>query len=106
MKKLILSFILVLVLSSISWAATSIALVDNTLVTDAATLRALSKGNPKAIVLGGTISDTFAIYEDGVLVKTITLAAASEKWVFTHMATSYKIDFSVGTDTAQLICGD
>lgn len=94
--------------AKIGYAATEIVLQDNTLVTNEAVLRALSGTNAKALVVNGSIGDTFAISEDGVLVKTITLEAISEKWVFFHAATSYKVDWSAtGTDSASLyLAGD
>lgn len=91
--------------NGVSYAANgSIVLVNNTLVTNTNALKALSSSDQKILLLTGTISDTFQIYEDSVLVKTITLAATSEKWVFNNMCTSYKIIFSSpGNDTASLI---
>lgn len=87
------------------YAALSLVLVDNTLVTDAAILKELSRGGEKALIVSGSIGDTFEIIEDGVLVKTITLEATSEKWTFNHTSSSYKVNWSApGTDTATLIC--
>lgn len=86
-------------------AGVSIALTDNTLVTDTAVLRGLASNKQKAIVLTGQVSDTFEIFEDGVSVKTITLAATSEKWVFYHPISAFKIDWS-GSDSATLYIAD
>lgn len=109
MKKLVfISMALAFFIFSKSiYAATFISLADNTLVTNEIVLRALLKSAQKALIITGDVGDTFAISEDGVVVKTITLAATSEKWVFNHAASSYKVDWSApGTDTAILYLGD
>lgn len=101
----LLSFVVFIGSIKTLYAALSIALSDNTLVTDATVLRALSRSGEKALVLNGSIGDTFEITEDGVSVKTITLAATSEKWTFNHTISTYKVNWSApGTDTATLIC--
>lgn len=108
MKKFVLCFVfsaIFLFASNRIYAARMISLQDDTLVTNSAALSGLSKDSVKSVILTGTPGDTFEITEDGVLVKTITLAAASEKWNFYHTASSYKINWS-GADTATLLLPD
>ena len=93
--KYILALILTFGLSTSAYAATSLALVDNTLITETSTLKALAHSGEKALVVTGTIGDTFVIHEDGLSVKTITLAAATEKYTFSHIAMSYKVDWTL-----------
>lgn len=100
---LCLSLIAMVVGVYIAYGAIVISLTDNTLVTDDNMLRCLAGGGKKALITTGGAGNTFAIYEDGVLVKTITLATASEKYTFEHISTTYKVDWN-GNDTATLYC--
>lgn len=106
-KFFVILFVMFNLYAQTVYAAISISLADNTLVASEGVLRALSKNTSKALVLSGAINDTFAIYEEGVLVKTVTLVSTSEKWLFDHVVTTYKVDWSApGTDTAILYVGE
>lgn len=99
--------LLAMVLAAYVWGASMLALSDNTLVTDDSMLRCLAGSGQKALVLTGSANDPFRVYEDGVLVTTITLATASEKYSFDHVAGSYKIDWTTtatAADTATVYC--
>ncbi len=101
------SFIAMVVGVYIAYGASMLALTDNTLVTDDSMLRCLAQSGQKALVLTGSTNDPFRVYEDGVLVTTITLATASEKYSFDHVAGTYKIDWTTtatAADTATLYC--
>lgn len=105
MKKIALVMLMFLVMCSICYGETSIALTDDTLVTSDTMLKCLAKSQQKALVVTGTVADTFAIYEDGVLVKTITLAATSEKWTSSHTVSTFKVNWTLaGAGGATLYC--
>ncbi len=107
MKKYFTIMLLLLVVSGmgICIAADKLSLADNTLVTDDSMLRCLSRTGEKALVFTGNIGDAFTIYEDGVAVTTITLAAVAEKYEFNHVSSTYKVDWTpTATATTTLYC--
>ena len=112
MKKFIFSIILVIVMIPImAIGGNYVALVDNTLVTDTALLRCLQRGDTTKVLIvtgvGGSVNIPFAIYEDGINTKTITLStASSEKYTAMQPMSSLKVDWTdtAGTGSASLGC--
>ena len=97
MKKLILTvglMVLVAVLGKWALAADSLTLTDNTLITDAQTLRCMTTDASKVLVLTGSATDTHQIVEDGADIVTITLVDHTEKWTTNHPSRTFKVNWT------------
>lgn len=109
MKKIftLLFLLSLLIVPRGTYAADSITLVDNTLITDRSMLSCLARSDTETVLLmTGTATDTFAIVEDAVTVQIVTLTASSEKWVKTGGIRSFKVDWTAvaGSPAATLQC--
>ena len=88
--------------------ADTLALTDNTAVTDSNMRRCMQKSVKKNLILTGAATDTFLIVEDGVDIVTVTIASSSEKWETDSSMNDLKVNWTAvaGSPAATLECFD